>query len=370
MFECVQVDLGERSYPILIGPEMIAQSGIHIDAALGQRRLLVVFDLTLEQFGHLDALKSSLEGAGHSAAYFGVAGGEQSKSFARLERLLEAMLAAGADRKSAVVAFGGGVVGDLAGFAAAILLRGVDLIQVPTTLLSQVDSSVGGKTGINSGTHGKNLIGSFHQPKLVLIDTNILDSLPPREVRAGYAEVIKYGCIVDEEFFNWLESCGQALLAGDADARRYAIKRACEIKAEVVGDDERELNGRRALLNFGHTFAHGYEALAGYGGVVLHGEAVSTGMTRAALLSASCGLASPDDANRLLNHLRALGLPVSPGDLRNEAFDPQAMLAVMRRDKKAESGALRFVLWRGIGRAFVCKDVADDKVVELLQFND
>lgn len=361
----VEVDLGERTYPILIGEDLLQNAGEQVAGFLGPRRLFVIADEVLAALGDLAILEKSLLDAGHRLTVLKRPGGESSKSFQQLQSLIEEMLENGADRNSAVVAFGGGVIGDLAGFASAVLLRGVDLIQIPTTLLAQVDSSVGGKTGINS-VHGKNLIGSFHQPKLVLIDTNILDSLPERELKAGYAEVIKYGCITDPKFFSWLEFHGAALIAGDADARRHAIKRACEIKAEVVGDDEFETSGRRALLNFGHTFAHGYEAIAGYGGVVLHGEAVSVGMTRAARLSVLRGVAKPSDSERLETHLQQLGLPIAPHDLRNEAFEVDQMIKIMRKDKKAQDGQMRFILWRGIGEAFVDGQVPEDDVSAVL----
>lgn len=362
----VQVELGDRRYPILIGERLLAQAGELIAERMGPQRLLVVADQALADCGHLAMLQTTLKAAGHHVAVVIRAGGEASKSFATLAGVIDEMLDHGADRRSVVVAFGGGVIGDLAGFAAAVLLRGVDLIQIPTTLLAQVDSSVGGKTGINSA-HGKNLIGSFHQPKLVLIDTAVLDSLPERELKAGYAEIIKYGCIADADFFDWLERHGQDVIGGDADARRHAIKRSCELKAQVVGEDEFETSGKRALLNFGHTFAHGYEALAGYGGVVLHGEAVSVGMAQAARLSVMYDVAPAADRDRLITHLLQLGLPVRPGDLRNETFEPDLMLAAMRKDKKAVDGQLNFILIHGVGDAFVHKSVPEELVAELLQ---
>lgn len=365
----IEVCLGERSYPIIIGAKLLASAGEHISNCLGIKRVIVIADHALENAGHLATLRASLLAAGHQTEILHRPGGEHSKRFEVLSGLLEDALALGVDRKTAIVAFGGGVIGDLAGFVASILLRGVDLVQIPTTLLSQVDSSVGGKTGINS-LHGKNLIGSFYQPKLVLIDTSVLDSLGMRELKAGYAEVIKYGCLADADFFDWLEIHGSEVIGGDAQARAYAIRRSCEIKAGIVGEDEFETSGRRALLNFGHTFAHGYEALAGYGGVVLHGEAVSVGMTRAAKLSTKLGLGSTEEAERLESHLKELGLPVRPADLRNEAFDASAMLDAMRKDKKAENGAMRFVLWRGIGKAFLHKSVPEPLVEELLRGHD
>jgi len=369
--EIVEVGLGARAYPVVIGRDLIADAGRHIVARFGgPPRVIVIADQTLAVHRHLARLEASLRAAEIDCATIPVAGGERAKSFAQLETVLEAMLAHGVDRKSAVVAFGGGVIGDLAGFAASILLRGVDLIQIPTTLLAQVDSSVGGKTGINSGRHGKNLIGSFHQPRLVLIDTTVLDTLPARELRAGYAETLKYGCILDAEFFAWLEQHGTALLAGDPKLRATAIRRAVEIKAAVVAADERETGGQRALLNFGHTFAHGYEAIAGYGGTVLHGEAVAVGMVRAARLSAALGTAPGDQALRLERHLRQIGLPTAPRALRNDPFPADAMIEIMRRDKKAEAGALRFVLWHGVGEAFLHKNVSTAVLLEILQADD
>lgn len=369
--EVVKVGLGDRAYPIVIASDLIDQAGSLILEALGRTaRIVVVADKAMITHGHLKRLQASLQACDIAFSNIEISGGEQAKSFERLEHVLESMLGLGVDRKAAVIAFGGGVIGDLAGFASSILLRGVDLIQIPTTLLAQVDSSVGGKTGINSGKHGKNLIGTFYQPRLVLIDTAVLDTLPPRELRAGYAETLKYGCILDADMFRWLEANGAALLAGDQQLRAKAIRRSVEIKAAVVADDERELSGRRALLNFGHTFAHGYEALAGYGGTVLHGEAVAVGMVRAARLSAALGLAPNDDAARLERHIREVGLPTAPRSLRNDPFPVDAMIEVMRRDKKAEAGALRFVLWRGVGKAFLHKDVPTDTLMEILQADD
>jgi 3-dehydroquinate synthase len=260
---------------------------------------------------------------------------------------------------------GGGVVGDLAGFAAAVLLRGVDYIQVPTTLLAQVDSSVGGKNGINS-KHGKNLIGAFHQPRAVLIDTSTLETLPARELQGGYAEIVKHAFIKDRAFFEWLEENGRRVLERQPLALARAIGRSVEIKAAVVAADETESSGLRALLNFGHTFAHAYEALAGYDGRLLHGEAVSLGMSQAFRLSRDLGLCNGQDAGRALAHLRGLRLPTRRRELALEAFSSDAVLRAMRRDKKVEAGALRFVLARGLGDACLCADVPEDAVRHVL----
>ncbi len=263
-----------------------------------------------------------------------------------------------------IVAFGGGVIGDLAGFCAAILLRGIPYVQVPTSLLAQVDSAVGGKTGVNA-RHGKNLIGAFHQPRLVLADTDVLATLPPRELRAGYAEVVKYGLIDQPDFFAWLECHGAALLAGDAAAQQHAIVTSCAAKAAIVAADEREAE-RRVLLNLGHTFAHAYEALAGYGELLLHGEAVALGMVQAFALSARLGLCPPADVARLRAHLAAVGLPTDPRAVRPGGFEAGAMLAAMGRDKKVAAGKIRFVLARGIGAAFVSDQVPFEVLRDVL----
>ena len=297
-----------------------------------------------------------------------VPAGEQAKSWDELGRVLDALLAAKAERKSLIIALGGGIVGDLAGFVAAILLRGVDFIQVPTTLLAQVDSSVGGKTGINT-RYGKNLIGAFHQPLLVLADTDVLNTLPERELKAGYAEIAKYGLIDDLPFWEWLESGGgAAVLAGDGAARRRAILTSCAAKARVVGSDEREQEGgRRALLNLGHTFAHALEAEGGYGGPLLHGEAVSVGMVMAFDLSADLGLCAPDDAKRVRAHLVELGLPVAPPKVNGVAMNPEHLLAHMASDKKVAEGKVTFIVAHGIGQSFQSRDVPPEAVLAVLR---
>ena len=276
------------------------------------------------------------------------------------------MLEDGVDRRSAVIALGGGVVGDLAGYCAASVMRGLDFIQIPTTLLAQVDSSVGGKTGINT-PQGKNLVGAFYQPKLVLADTGTLDTLPKREVRAGYAEIVKYGLIRDAAFFEWLEQHGADLIAGDEAVRISAIVESCKAKAAVVAADEREA-GLRELLNFGHTFAHALEAAAGFDGTLLHGEAVSVGMIQALELSRRIGLCAGQDTERARSHLASMGLKVRVADIPGSArWKAEALLASMRRDKKARDGSIRFVLARGIGDTFSSDDVAPDTVRAMLQ---
>ncbi len=315
---------------------------------------------------HLPALLAGLAETGVSARPIVVPPGEASKSVEAFTGLVDDLLEHGVERRTSVVALGGGVVGDLAGFAAATTLRGLPFIQVPTTLLAQVDSSVGGKTGINT-RQGKNLLGAFHQPRMVLADTETLATLPERELRAGYAEVAKAGLIGDAAFFAWCEAHAASVLRGDRDAQAEAILRACAFKAAVVGDDEREerpSNGR-ALLNLGHTFGHALEAEYGYGGGILHGEAVACGLGLAFRLSARLGLCDAEDAERVSGHLESVGLPSGLGML-NRRFSAARLIGHMRRDKKVRDGALTFVLARGVGEAFTCSDVPQAEVEALL----
>lgn len=353
-----RVALGERSYEITIGRDLLDQAGELLRPLLPLRRTVLVTDRNLARTIHPDRLARSLERAGIDVRQVVLPAGETTKSWEQLEALVADLLAHGVERNSCVLALGGGVIGDLVGFAAAITLRGLEFIQLPTTLLAQVDSAVGGKTGINT-THGKNLVGAFHQPKAVLIDTSVLDDLPARELKAGYAEVVKYGFIKDAGFFAWLEAHGQEVLTGDADARAYAIRRSLEIKAAVVAADERETTGERALLNLGHTFAHAYEALAGYNGDLLHGEAVSVGMVRAFALSARLGHCPAADAERAMAHLERLGLPTRLSQVSQQPFSITELLAAMGRDKKVERGLRKFVLARRIGHAFTSAEVPE-----------
>jgi 3-dehydroquinate synthase len=354
----VPVALGERAYPIHIGPGLLGRAGALLAAALPKAgRAFVVSDTTVAPL-YLEQLGVALADAGVTWASHIVPAGEASKSFVRLEALLEDMLGFGMERGTPVVALGGGVVGDLAGFAAAVALRGVPLVQIPTTLLSQVDSSVGGKTAVNS-RHGKNLIGAFHQPCLVLADTDTLDTLPRRELLAGYAETAKYGLIGDAAFWDWLEADGPALLDGDPALRAHAIAVSCRAKAAVVAADEREA-GQRALLNLGHTFGHALEAETGYGDALLHGEAVAIGMVMAFDLSRRLGLCPGQDVERVRRHLAAVGLPVRPDPAR--AWDIDRLMAHMARDKKVEGGRITFVVADGIGRARLERDVPADAV--------
>ena len=356
----VRVDLPGRAYVVRVGRGL--DLGAEIASALGGARAAIVTDETVATL-HLDALRAGLRAQGVDAPALALPPGEGTKCWSELERTVEWLLEQRIERGDAVIALGGGVVGDLAGFAAAILRRGVRSIQVPTTLLAQVDSSVGGKTGINS-PRGKNLVGAFHQPALVLCDTNFLTTLRPRDWRAGYGEVVKYGLLADAALFVWLEEKGPGL-ADDPDALVDAVARCCAIKAGIVTRDERE-GGERAHLNLGHTFGHALEAATGYSDRLLHGEGVAVGCVLALTLSARLGHGPQEDATRLSAHLHRMGLPRRLDDVPGELPPPAALLDLMRQDKKVSRGRLRFVLARGIGKAFVADDVPEDAVLEVL----
>jgi 3-dehydroquinate synthase len=359
----VEVALGRRSYEILVGGGLIARAGSLILPQLKDRRALIVTDATVARL-YLEELAQSLEAAGIRQESVVLPPGEATKDFRHLEELCGRMLEARIERGNMILALGGGVIGDLAGFAASILLRGIEFIQIPTTLLAQVDSSVGGKTGINT-SQGKNLIGSFHQPRMVLADIDALDSLPRRELLAGYAEVVKYGLINDPAFFSWLEGHGADLIEGDSAARRHAVMTSCAAKAAVVAADEREAD-QRALLNLGHTFGHALEAECGYTGELLHGEAVAIGMVMAFELSAMLGLCPSEDPARVARHLASVGLPTSPAAI-GRGFDASRLVHHMRQDKKVKDGRLTFVLARGIGRAFLSREVEPTQLEALLE---
>jgi 3-dehydroquinate synthase len=358
----VAVVLGRRSYEILVGGGLIARAGSLIAPQLQERRALIVTDATVARL-YLEELAHSLEAAGIRQEAVILPPGEATKDFQHLEELCGRMLEARIERGSMILALGGGVIGDLAGFAASIVLRGIEFIQIPTTLLAQVDSSVGGKTGINTA-QGKNLIGSFHQPRMVLADIDALESLPRRELLAGYAEVVKYGLINDPAFFSWLETHGADLIDGDPAARRHAVMTSCAAKAAVVAADEREAD-QRALLNLGHTFGHALEAECGYTDELLHGEAVAIGMVMAFELSAMLGLCPSEDPARVARHLASVGLPTSPAAI-GRGFDAGRLIHHMRQDKKVKDGRLTFVLTRGIGRAFLSRDVEPAQLEALL----
>jgi 3-dehydroquinate synthase len=362
----VVVGLGERAYDILIGPGLLARAGAEISRRLPGTRAAVVTDNNVAA-AHLETLKAGLERGGIQPAVITLPAGEKTKGFAHLEEVVDGVLAAKLERGDVVIALGGGVIGDLTGFAAGIVRRGMNFVQIPTSLLAQVDSSVGGKTGINS-PRGKNLVGVFHQPKLVLADTEVLDTLPVREFRAGYAELAKYGLIDRPAFFAWLEENWTRVFAGGAE-RAEAIAEACRAKADVVARDEFE-TGDRALLNLGHTFGHALEAATQYDGArLVHGEGVAIGMALAHRFSARLNLASPDDAARVEAHLRAVGLPWRMSDIPGELPDAEALLGFITQDKKVSRGALTFILTRGIGQAFIAKDVPASEVLSFLREN-
>ncbi len=357
----IRAELGARSYDIIIEDGLLDRSGDLLAPFARGGRLIVVVDETVwaAQGGRLSSALAEI-----SLVPILLAPGEGSKSWASLSSLIDRLLELGIERTDHILAFGGGVIGDLTGFAASIVNRGCDFVQIPTSLLAQVDSSVGGKTGINV-TAGKNLVGAFHQPSLVLIDPTCLDSLDPRQIRAGYAEIVKYALIEDSSFFDWLEQHGPAVLAGDPGSRHHAIKTSVAGKARIVTEDERESKGRRALLNLGHTFGHALEAEAGFADRLLHGEAVAVGLVLAFDFSVERGLCPAADAERVLAHLTAAGLPVSLADA-GIAADGKTLVGHMMHDKKMQAGRLAFILARGIGEAFVDKDVALGEVEAFL----
>lgn len=364
MMNTVHVALGARSYDVEIGPGLLAEAGARIAPLMKRRRVCVLTDETVARL-HLEALRDGLAAAGVTMEALALPPGEATKSWPHLERAVDWLLDQKVERNDIVVAFGGGVIGDLAGFAAAILRRGVRFVQIPTSLLAQVDSSVGGKTGINA-THGKNLIGAFHQPSLVLADTSVLGTLTARDFLAGYGEVVKYGLLGDAAFFDWLEAQGPALAAGDMAARVEAVTRSVQMKADIVARDETE-QGDRALLNLGHTFCHALEAATGYSDRLLHGEGVAIGCALAFELSARLGLCSQEDPSRVRAHLKAMGMKTDLSDIPGDLPDAVALVDLMAQDKKVVDGQLRFILARGIGQAFVTSDVPRAAVLSVLE---
>ena len=363
MTETVHVDLPGRGYDVHVGPGLLAEAGLRIAPNLARPRVAIVTDENAAR--HLPALEAALAAEGIAAAALALPPGEGTKSWHGLERCVEWLLAERVERRDVVLALGGGVIGDLAGFAAAILRRGVRFIQLPTTLLAQVDSSVGGKTGINSGL-GKNLVGAFHQPTLVLADIDVLATLPERDFLAGYGEVVKHGLLGDAAYFEWLEEAGAAILAGDTAARTRAVTRSVEMKAGVVARDEHE-TGDRALLNLGHTFCHALEAATGYSDRLLHGEGVAIGCALAFETSARLGLCAQEDPSRVRAHLKAMGMKTDLADIPGDLPGADALLALMAQDKKVIDGRLRFILVRGVGEAFVAEDVDPATVKGVLE---
>jgi len=353
----VRVDLAGRSYDIEIGPGLVSACGAAVKPYCKSGSCVVVTDETVAAH-YLEGCMASLASAGLAVRSVILPPGEATKSYSQLEALLDNLLDGGVERSTVLIALGGGVIGDLVGFAASITLRGLPFIQMPTTLLSQVDSSVGGKTAINAKA-GKNLIGTFYQPKLVLADTDTLQTLPRRELLAGYAEVVKYGALGDAGFFNWLEANGAALIDGDDAARSYAIEKCCRMKADIVARDEFE-GGVRALLNLGHTFGHALESRCGYGPDLLHGEGVAIGMVMAFDLSVRLDLCSGQDSVRVRQHFDSVGLRTRPGQIGGYDWETDDLVGRMASDKKVQNGKLTFIVVRGIGDAFVTQDVPLD----------
>ncbi len=362
--ETLRVELGDRAYDIRIGAGLIGTAGAEIAPLLTRARVAVVSDENVAEL-HLESLRAGLLAAGIEMVSLILPAGESTKAWPQFERTVEWLLEQKIERRDVVVAFGGGVIGDLVGFAASVLRRGVRFVQIPTSLLAQVDSSVGGKTGINA-PHGKNLIGAFHQPALVLADIALLGTLTPRDFLAGYGEVVKYGMLGDLDFFEWLELNGPALAAGDMGLRAEAVRRSCQAKADIVARDETE-QGERALLNLGHTFCHALESATGYSDRLLHGEGVAIGCALAFEVSARLGLCSQEDPSRVRAHLRTMGTKVDLADIEGELPDADTLIALMGQDKKVMDGTINYIMARGIGQAFVTDAVDADVVKTVLK---
>jgi len=361
--ETVHVDLADRSYDIHIGTDLITDAGTYVKPFLNRNHVAIVTDENVAAL-HLQTLQDGLAAQGITSSALKLPAGEATKSWPMLEKTVEWLLSEKVERDDIVIAFGGGVIGDLVGFSAAVLRRGVRFVQIPTSLLAQVDSSVGGKTAINS-PHGKNLIGAFYQPQLVLADVDILGTMTERDFLSGYGEVAKYGLLGDPDFFDWLEENGPDLAAGNVEKRIYAVKRSCEMKADIVSRDEKE-RGDRALLNLGHTFCHALEAATGYSDRLLHGEGVAIGCALAFEASMRLGLCSQEAPSRVRAHLKAMGMKVDLADITGELPDADALLELMYQDKKVQSGNLTFIMARGIGAAYVDRGVDLDVVKSVL----
>ena len=363
MTSTVRVNLDSRSYDVVIGSGLIAQAATHLAPLLRRPKVWIVTEDRVAPW-HLAHLEAALTAGGIAARALILPAGEGTKSWQYLTQTVEWLLDEKVERGDIVIALGGGVIGDLVGFAAAILRRGVRFVQMPSSLLAQVDSSVGGKTGINT-RHGKNLVGAFHQPSLVLADIDLLSTLAPRDFLAGYGEVVKYGLLGDAAFFDWLEENAPAMAAGDLALREEAVRWSVQMKADIVARDETE-QGDRALLNLGHTFCHALEAATGYSDRLLHGEGVAIGCALAAELSARLGLCPQEEPSRIRAHLAEMGMKRDLADIEGDLPDADALLALMAQDKKVLEGQLRFILMRGIGTSFVTSDVPPDAVKTLL----
>ncbi|MCW9045257.1 MAG: 3-dehydroquinate synthase [Alphaproteobacteria bacterium] len=361
--ETLEVQLGDRSYEIHVGANLIDRAGEFCAPLIKSNKAIIVTDSNVASL-YLDRVKASLKEKGVATEQVILPAGESTKAFGQFQELCETILSFGIERKTMLIALGGGVIGDITGFAASVILRGLDFIQIPTTLLAQVDSSVGGKTGINTG-YGKNLVGSFHQPRLVLADIDTLDTLPRRQLLAGYAEVVKYGLIDDFAFFEWLEINGKKIIEGDKEARKYSVLHSCEAKAKIVAEDEKE-SGKRALLNLGHTFGHAYEAETGYGDTLLHGEAVAIGIHQAYTLSTLLGLCPSQEAERVSRHLENMGLETGISRLKKPDWTSEKLAAHMDKDKKVSDGKITFVMAKGIGQSFLTNEIPRDRLIEIL----
>lgn len=364
MRKTVNVDLPGREYEVMIGPDLLSEAGALIAPLLNRKQVTVITDQNVAAL-HLEGLRAGLAAAGISMEALTLAPGEGTKNWDNLTRCVDWLLDQKVERRDVVIAFGGGVIGDLVGFAAAILRRGVRFVQIPTSLLAQVDSSVGGKTGINAA-QGKNLIGAFHQPAMVLADTAVLGTMTKRDLLAGYGEVVKYGLLGNSDFFEWLEDNGPALAAGDMAARIEAVRISVQMKADIVMRDETEL-GDRALLNLGHTFCHALEAATGFSDRLLHGEGVAVGCALAFELSSRLGLCAQEAPSRVRAHLKAMGMKTDLADIDGELPSADALLDLMGQDKKVVDGKLNFILARGIGEAFVTGDVPRNVVLDVLK---
>jgi len=353
----LNVGLNDRSYPIYIGQNLLARAPALLSDCFARKKTVIITDANVAA-AHLNTLSAAFKTAGFTCDEITLEPGEPTKSFSALEQLCDQLLVAGIERDDTLIAFGGGVIGDLAGFAAAILRRGVKFVQIPTTLLAQVDSSVGGKTGINS-KHGKNLIGAFYQPLAVLADISLLDTLPKRQFLSGYAEVVKYGVLGDADFFSWLEHNQQKIMDGDKSARIKMVETCCKAKADIVALDEREA-GVRALLNLGHTFGHSLEAATNFSDRLTHGEGVAIGMVMACKLSEQLKLCPQATADRVVSHLQEVGLPAGLNDVPGDLPNAENLLDIMRQDKKAVAGEMALILINKIGDAFSTRDVEED----------
>jgi len=360
----ITVDLADRSYDILVGENLLENARELVVPVIRGKKQIIITDKNVAQVC-LPTVRRAMAAEGNYPDEIILSPGEKSKSLSVFTDLINKILDFKPDRSTCLVALGGGVIGDLTGFAASTVLRGLDFLQIPTSLLAQVDSSVGGKTGINT-THGKNLVGSFYQPRMVIADTGILNTLSPRELRSGYAEIVKYGLLTNSDFFGWLEANGRCVIDGTKNARQHAVSFSCKTKADIVSKDEREGNVR-ALLNLGHTFGHALEKETSYGKKLLHGEAVSIGMSMAFELSHRLGFCSATDAKRVKDHIASIGLPNSLKNLKNFDWHTDRLLTHMAHDKKTLNGKINFILAKGIGEAFICDTVPRKEVLAVLE---